>query len=236
MNFKKGTKDNKSPGNELRAKKIKNNINKFLNSYFKLFLTLLIFVFLWASFRFVLQPKFKKIAISSETVLEKRKQDFLSEYNNLENYKKIILEFSKINQEDIYKIEKVVPSQYSRDDLFMEITYFLIKNNFKIKNVNIIDPKSNPVVSVAETSNRRPALVNENIELPKYSKYTNSLPVEIGSWVADVELTDVDYLALKYLLDILENNLRLFDVFSLDFNPSEKTAKIGILTYYYKNN
>ncbi|MFA5644513.1 MAG: hypothetical protein WC928_03245 [Patescibacteria group bacterium] len=216
---------------DLLAKKRKNDLNRFLNSYFKFFSLFFILLFLWASFRFIVQPKFKKVVSESNNILIEKKSQFIKEYRNLQNYKKTIAEFSEINPENIYKILKILPDEYTRDDLFTEITYFFIKNNFKLKSVDI-SPTAGTLGESLEGTGRRSAEVV--VESPQYLDHLSSLPTEVGSWFIEVEFSGINYFNLKYLLSLLENNLKIVDTFSVEFSPQDGTAKIGLLTYYYK--
>lgn len=216
---------------DLLAKKRKNDLNRFLNSYFKFFSLFFILLFLWASFRFIVQPKFKKVVSESNNILIEKKSQFIKEYRNLQNYKKTIAEFSEINPENIYKILKILPDEYTRDDLFTEITYFFIKNNFKLKSVDISPTSGNLGESLEGTGRRSAEVV---VESPQYLDHLSSLPTEVGSWFIEVEFSGVNYFNLKYLLSLLENNLKIVDTFSVEFSPQDGTVKIGLLTYYYK--
>lgn len=233
MELKDKKNDSKLEESASLAKKRHNDFNRFLNQYFKYFIVALIFIFLWASIRFVLQPKFEKAVFSSNQVLKEKKNEFLSEYNRLQNYREAISVFSEIEAENVYKINKIIPSKYSREDLFTEITYFVIKNNFQLKSVNITDPQSNESTISSGLSSRRQS-IEQQIEAPAYTRLTSMLPSNLNYFVVELEFLNIDYPALKYLLDIMENNLRIIDIYSLNFNPIDKTASIGFLTYYQK--
>lgn len=217
----------------LKQRRMNNKINSFLNSYFKFAVIALVIIFFVASVNYIIIPRFKKVSVSSEEVLQKKKAEFLKEYNSLQNYKKIISGFSQINQEDIYKIEKMIPNRYSREDLFIEMTYFLLENNFKTDLVKVSDPLEAVPTEKNDAQGRR--IVNNNADLPGYYNYATSLPVGVGSWLIEIELSNVNYQSLKQFLNIIENNLRIMDIYSLDFNPQEQSVKAKIITYYKKN-
>ena len=213
----------------------RNAINKFLNSYFKFIVLFFIVAFLWASFSYVIGPKFEEASGASNTIVEEKKIEFLKQYNELQNYKNAISSFSSIDRRNVYRIEKMVPKAYSRDDLFTEITYFLLQNNFRINSINIIDPGANSAIT--DTGAGRRPVVDASTQQSSdmaYRQYTDSLSSDIGAWVINLELSDMDYPRLKTLLSLLENNLKLMDVYSLNFYPSSRMLNIGILTYYKK--
>lgn len=236
LDFKKELNNNTSePHKEisLKQRRINNKINSFLNSYFKFVVIILVVVFFMASVNYIIVPRFRKVSVSSEEVLQRKKSEFLREYNSLQEYKKIIAGFSQINPEDVYRIEKMMPSRYSREDLFIEMTYFLLENNFKTDLVKVSDPLEVASVEKNDTQGRR--VVNNNADLPAYYSYVSSLPSGIGSWLIEIELSNVNYQSLKNFLDIVENNLRIMDIYSLDFDPQAQSVKAKIITYYKKN-
>ncbi|HOZ53228.1 MAG TPA: hypothetical protein PK142_00945 [bacterium] len=236
IDFKKELNNNTSkPQKEisLKQRRINNKVNSLLNSYFKFVVVVLVIVFFMASVNYIIIPRFRKVSISSEEVLQRKKAEFLREYNSLQEYKKIIAGFSQINQEDVYRIEKMMPERYSREDLFMEMTHFLLENNFKTDSVKVSDPLEIASAEKNDAQGRR--VVNNNPDLPAYYNYASSLPSGVGSWLIEIELSNVDYQSLKNLLNIIENNLRIMDIYSLDFNPQEQSVKAKIITYYKKN-
>ncbi len=215
---------------EAEARRRRNALNRFLNSYLKFFVVLLVLVFLWGAINFIIQPKFNEVIQSNDTFLKSKKSEFLIQYNELQKYKRIISEFSNISPENIYKVEKMIPTEYTRDSLFTEITYFLIKNNFKISSIKVTDIRT---VGSGTANTRRTQVTESNTEQP-YSSLISYLPNDVSYYVVDLNLTNVDYSALKYLLVSLENNLKLIDVYAVNFDPKALTAEISFLTYYKK--
>lgn len=215
---------------EAEARRRRNSLNRFLNSYLKFFVIFLVLIFLWGAINFIIQPKFNEVIQSNDTFLKSKKSEFLIQYNELQKYKRIISEFSDINPNDIYRVEKMIPAEYTRDSLFTEITYFLIKNKFKIKSIKVTDIKNATATSTA-TTRRQPT---ESTTEQPYSSLVSSLPSNVSYYVVDLSLINIDYPALKYLLISLENNLKLIDIFSVNFDPKTSVADIGFLTYYKK--
>ncbi|HNV12893.1 MAG TPA: hypothetical protein PK686_00220 [bacterium] len=216
-------------------RKFKNKINSFLNSNFQYVSFLMLFFVFWFSFNYILVPKYNKVVIVSNEILESKKDVFIEEYKELISYKKNIEVFESISSSDIDKINKMVPSENSKDDIFMEFAYFLMKNNFNIKSLKVSNPLDS---STTQPGNSRRSLgaVGSNLELDsRITQVAYSLPPNIGSWLIKTEISSIDYIGLKYLLDVIENNLRIVDVVSVDFDPASKNVKLDALVYYFKN-
>jgi len=240
-NFKKKESENEEV--DFSVKKRRNNINRFLNSYFKYFLVVVIFAILLIAIIFLIKPQFKDAIIASNNILQERKTEFIKKYQELEKYKELIADFDIVDSSVAYKINKMVPAKYSRDDLFSEVTYFLISNNFKVDNVEVVSLEENKdSISLESDVNLGRRAVNTKIANSENTESTddlylgqlNSLPTNIGAWVVKVSVSDVDYNKLKKLLNVLENNLKLIDIYYLDFQPDNHSVGIEFLTYYKK--
>ncbi|MDD3711466.1 MAG: hypothetical protein PHP37_02610 [Patescibacteria group bacterium] len=243
IDLKKETSENKISDLGFVDKKNYNKVNKFFNSYFRFIAVFVLIVFLWVTIRFMIKPKFEDAIVLSNNALKQKKVEFLSEYKKMEKYKRVIAEFSEIDSVKIDKINKMVPSAYSRDDLFTEITYFLIKDNFKINGITIADPIATAGSAVAVTeesgegafSGRRSNTVStEESNAPVHSNYLKTLSPELGVWLVNLRLNNINYQDLKKLLITLENNLKLIDIFSINFQPTTQSVDISFFTYYKK--
>lgn len=243
IDLKNELSNNKINESEFADRKRRNDVNKFLNSYFRFIAVFILIVFLWVAIRFVIKPRFEDAIVLSNNALKQKKTEFLSEYKKMENYKKVIAEFSEIDPNKISKISKIVPDQYSRDDLFTEITYFLMKNNFKIQSITIVDPlvgTGSTGASVessgsgASSERRTGAVDSETTNTPAHTDYLKTLSPETGVWLVSLQLSEINYLALKSLLSVLENNLKLIDIFSINFQPTASSVDLSFFTYYYK--
>jgi hypothetical protein len=223
----------------LKARKRRNNINRFLMSYFKYFLVVIIFIILVLSFKFLLIPQYKEVVFASNNVLKEKKTEFMLQYQELKNYENTINQFNTINSNDIYRIEKMIPNSYSRDDLFAEITYFLMTNNYKVENVEVLSLDQAPTSTDSNINlNRRSDSQNQKTTTSSssdlYKKQLSLLPENIGAWKIRVSVSEVDYFSLKKMLNILESNLKIIDIYYLDFKPTDRTVSIDFLTYYKK--
>ncbi len=238
LSLKKEEKNSLAEIEDLNRRR-SNAINKFLNLYFKYIAVFIIFVVLWGGFRFFIKPRFDEAMALSGTSTKQKKSEFITAYNKMEEYSNVLDEYSEVDKEKINKIIKMVPEEYSRDDLFTEITYFLIQNNYKIDNISVVNPmasESQPDLEADAPAGRRTTTQAESsVESAPHINYIKALPSGIGSWFITVNLSNTDYPDLKRLLNLLESNLKLMDVFSVDFEPTSNTATISILTYYQKN-
>jgi hypothetical protein len=236
----------------LRKRKISNKINSFLNSNFQYVSIIVIAVVFWFSFSYIFVPKYEMIVRDSTEILQEKKEGFVREYRVLADNKESVKTYSQIDESDIDKIMKIVPEEYTKDYLFTWFTYFLMKNNYNVRSVKITDINEvNKKVEEQTTiegstlgESRRGAEETESTSTSTRSNLSyapnhfNSLSYDIssslGAWVIKTEISGVTYFDLKYLVDIIENNLKIIDIVSLDFNPASRVVEMEAVSYYKK--
>ncbi|MBU4482454.1 hypothetical protein KKC16_03330, partial [Patescibacteria group bacterium] len=49
----------------------------------------------------------------------------------------------------------------------------------------------------------------------------------------DIKLSGSGYLNLKNLVELLEKNLRIFDIESFEYSPEKSDIELNLRTYYY---
>ncbi len=229
----KNNKDTREGDYKVKNIKTRNVINRFLRSYFKVFVFVFILLFLYLSFSFLIKPKFDAVTHSSDDILEERELEFVTLYRDLQARRAIINNFKKIGENDKYRVERMIPEEYSREDLFVELAYFLIKNNFEASSIEVVDPGASAFQQDRDDLGRR---VSDGMDTSgSYDSHLNQIPAGVGSWLAKIVLDDIDYIELKRLLNVLERNLKLIDVFSVDFDPQRERVELETFSYY-KNN
>ena len=225
-------KENQKSELELRKRRRSNQVNAFLNKYFKgLVVLFVLFIFIVAVV-YIIIPRFKKTSDFSSQLIKDRKAELLREFQVLKDYQTIILDYSLIRSSDIERVKKMVPFFYTREDLFIEANHFLLENNFRVDSVVVRD------ISDKEEDSKHDALGRRNLpsqdEESSLDEYLKSLNKELGVWILEIDLKDIGYSDLKRYLVLMENNLKISDIYSLDFDPEARTLKVQILTYYQK--
>lgn len=96
IDLKNELSNNKINESEFADRKRRNNVNKFLNSYFRFIAVFILVVFLWVAIRFMIKPRFEDAITLSNNALKQKKTEFLSEYKKMENYKRLLPNFRKL--------------------------------------------------------------------------------------------------------------------------------------------
>jgi len=205
--------------------KKQNDANIFLNNYFNIILALILIVFLLLAYLVFLGPKFRATQAAIQANTEEKQLLYEATQKRLANLQAIRDIYQKISPTDMQKFNSVLPDSYVRERLFGELEEIIARGGWLISNI-IISP---------EDENSKPAtLVPGQIGVgPHAPAVANNK--KIGTVSIQLSLLAIDYPGFKNLLRILENNLRLFDVTSISFSPSDSSATVVITTYYYKS-
>ena len=198
----------------------KNLINTFLNTYFNLFVVILVSFLLLMSYFFILQPKINKTTQAISENISSHQKLLQAEKNKLTNLREAIDAYSKIDVIDSARINKILPNNYNKELLYGEIEEMIIKNGFIPTSItlNKEDEDQGTTGAVAKSDSK--------VEATKVSD-------KIGVVNISLSIASVDYAGLKNLLGVLENNLRLLDVKKLSLDGGH-SGSLELSTYYYK--
>jgi len=181
-----------------------NNLNNWLNSYFNAALAGVLLVFLLLAYFLFLGPKFDATKAAIEANIADQENLYVLSQRKLANLKAVAAVYDSIRAADLAKFNGVLPDAYVPERLFGELEEMAASGGWLIKEVTVT-----PVgVSAAD---RR-----------------------LGQISVELSMSGLDYIGFKRFLRLLENNLRLMDVSSLEFSPSDNSANITLTTYYYQ--
>lgn len=202
-----------------RARQNLNERNIFLNKYFNLILIILVFIFLVASYVFVIGPKHQAAKLLIKENLLNQQLLFNQQQKKLDTLKVIIDIYSKVDPADLLKFNLVLPYKYRQEQLFGEFEEIANKNGWILTDVSLSYPDE------AETAEAPTALIGTGV--------IGSLNPNIGRVEVSLSFSGLNYQGVKKLLTVMEENLRLFDVNQISFS-GDSEATLNLTTYYYK--
>jgi hypothetical protein len=204
---------------EEQANLAKQKVNLFLSKYFNLVIIVVVLLILVISFFGLIKPKYNSILNSIQANVYQKEKIYLQQYRKLSESKQLIALFRSISPKEVEKVNSIIPKKYVREDLFSELERLVVGNNFLLKSIEIS--------SNADISSKKRGVAN-NINNP-------TLPPEIDQIHVNMSVGGVDYYGLKYLISVLENNLKLMDIVNLEFNPEGNNFNLEFWTYYLKD-
>jgi len=205
--------------NNRQPQKNKNSVNLFLNEYFRIIIVASLILFLALAYFIVLGPRFSIAQEAIRSNIESDKNLYANNLRKLESYRAINEVYKKMNPEDLRRFNTVLPDTYVPERLFGEIEEIVSRGGWLVGGLKIME--SGEASGGAEGA----ALATSSLFV---------LPENVSQYNLELKVTAIDYPGFQNLLRILESNLRLFDVTSVEFSPSNASAKIILTTYYYK--
>ncbi|MFZ2310027.1 MAG: hypothetical protein WAW11_00595 [Patescibacteria group bacterium] len=193
-----------------------NSINNFLNTYFNLFVVVLISFLLVMSYFLVLKPKVDATTMAISDNISQQQRIYQAEQSKLLSLKSTIDSYKKIDPVDSERVNSILPNDYNKEKLFGELEEIITKNGY--------EPNSITLTKEGETT-KNTAANTGNVTLAKASD-------KIGVINISLSIGSIDYANLKNFLGVLENNLRIFDITSVSLG--ERSATLQMVTYYYK--
>jgi len=198
----------------------------FLNNNFSL-LTLIFVVFVFVySYIAVIKPQYNNIVIDLQNNLDTQNKEYMIKKGRLESLEELIAFYKGTNETNIAKLERMLPSKYIKERLFVEIGHLVAQGGFTLNYVGITR-ESELTLEEKET-------LQIKGDAPVTIIESRILPTEVDKTKVTINVSGVDYYGLKYLVSVLENSLKLVDIISISFSPMDNTAVIEFWTYHLK--
>jgi hypothetical protein len=198
----------------IRLKKL----NKFLNDYFNRIVAVTVATVFIFGLIFILIPKYQQTVKLVDSLNQQQTLDVKAKQQELEKINQLIATYSKIDKKYIDKIDSVVPLSENKEELFSELSYLVSVNQLFLNSVSL------STVSLYENSGLLPVDRADKDIIDNLQEVTVSISVK-----------GTNYQSFKNFLSALENNLRLMDVVSIQFDPQGENASLVINVYYYKS-
>jgi len=195
-------------------------INIFLSRYFKYLSIIIALLAVTGAYFYLLRPKYNEIIVeinNTKNAQETERDDLNRYYNKLVAY---IAEYEKIKKADIKKIGQLAPKDSNYEKLFTDFETIIKEQGFILNSLSI--SPDNGKSSTNKTTASAKAVSDSSDQ------------AGIGKIKISADISGVDYASLKHLLAVIENNLRLMDVESLNWSPDKAGVNLEIITYYLK--
>lgn len=175
--------------------------------HFKLFVIAILIVLLAASYFLLIGPKINKIGNLSQTDLKNKQADLQGREKYLQDLKNLLANYEKLTDEEIGKINMILPSKKDIAGIFAQFEALAEQNDITLQAID---------VSVAAEEDASEA-TREKIKEMDIS----------------LSLAGGDYNTYKSFLDDLEYNIRILDVISTSFSPDFSSYSVNLKTYYF---
>jgi hypothetical protein len=201
------------------VKQTAGSVNMILTRYFKITAFALVAAIFALGFFFLIEPKYKNIISKNKKVITAEYLKYEERLKYLNELKKIKANFKIINAEDIKKIKALAPTRLYHEELLAQLEKIILENGLLLNSIAITEAGSD------NASNANSPEGGENAVQAGSGFQAKRIKINMS-------ITGTDYIGLKNLLYIMENNLRLIDIVSLSADTKNKTTSIDAYAYY----
>jgi hypothetical protein len=188
--------------------------------YFSVIIFLIVILVLSLFYFFLINPKLQASSKEIQKDINFQQNIWQIERQKLLQMQDSLDYFKKIDSNDIEFLESIIPHPYPKEKLFGEIEDIILKNGYTLTSLNLEEIEKTEEGDEFQTEESQElSLVDKNLQIINIS----------------LEATGLDYNAMKRFLIVLENQLPLMDIISLDFSPEGETLILDINTYYFKS-
>lgn len=200
---------------------IRNRALLFLNRYFNAVVFAFSLIIIIFGLLIFVKPKYENVKNDISRTKETETVEYLKQSARLNELKKIKESYDKINQEDIKKLDLMVPMGLDKEELLAQLEKIILQNGLLFSNL-----------AVKEAGEKSPPA--DKLVLIKESAAASNLSSsgEIKSLNISLPLAGLSYEGLKNVLEVFQNNLRLMDINHLSYDPGGQTINLEITTYY----
>jgi hypothetical protein len=206
--------DNTVEGRSLRVKEF----NKFLDDYFGWIVAVVVILVFALETWALLLPKYEQTVRFIDSIDQQQSLDVTSKQTELDKINQLIAAYNKIDKKYITKVNAIAPAVQNKEELFSELNYLVSVNQLILQSISL---------SSASTYQDQGLLPIESDQ--------SGISDRLQTVTIGLSVKGTSYEAFKNFLASLENNLRLMDILSIQFDPQGQSTSLIINTYYSKN-
>ncbi len=195
-------------------------IHNFFEEYFNLFIIGLILVMLLLAYFLVISPKINTIVSSIQNDVNNQQTILLSQRTRLENIQNSLDLYRSIKEADLERIQLVLPDYYPPEKLFGDIEDITLQHGIILSSLSVISDTEFGEASAVEATPGPTAV--------------DGRPSNVGEIKLSMNLSAIDYVAMKRFLPILETQLPPLKIENLGFSSGGEDLSLSATTYYFK--
>ncbi|MFA5076470.1 MAG: hypothetical protein WC480_03590 [Patescibacteria group bacterium] len=202
----------------------------YLNKYFYWFIIIIISVVSLSFYSFLFKPQLQR-----ENLKNFSEQTAIIKLNGLKKQafeiEEIIAKYNEFSAGDLSKINEILPTEADIPNLIVQLDTLTKQAGLTLASFSVSQPTNvvsgtalmtNPTENNPSQTSNKP--VTKTVKEKEIKKLTIALNLEDG-----------DYEALKQVVALIESNLRLMDIASINFGGEAQSYLITLNAYYYGN-
>jgi len=189
-------------------------IQRYAARHFKLIPPTVLLVILSVGYLAVLKPQYDSIIREVDSENQKKSEQFAGEEQYRDNLILLQRAYKQIDQNDLARLGNMLPNKPEVEKIMVMLENIsdrqYVKLDSLVFDLDAAQKKASPVTAGLDSERLKKLKIN-------------------------LDISGIDYRGLKKLLSVLENNLRLLDIDSVDFSPDSNSVNLGITAYYWES-
>ncbi len=194
-------------------------IYDIFTKYFSLIIFLIVILVLTLFYFFLINPKLEETTEEIQSDINFQQNIWRIERQKLMQMQESLDYFRQIDSDDIEFLETIIPHPYPKEKLFGEIEDIVLKNGYILTSLSLDEVER---------------LSEEDIQADEEVEELSLVDKNLQTINISLEVSGLNYNAMKRFLVVLQNQLPLMDIVNLDFSPEAETLSLNINTYYFK--
>ncbi|MDP3964773.1 MAG: type 4a pilus biogenesis protein PilO [bacterium] len=179
----------------------------------------------WSIF---LAPKYESIQNQGLLDYDKKQDTLTQRQSYLSQLQELADEYRAIDQAAVENVNQVLPSEQQLPELFVMLEAFAEDAGLTVERITLT-----PQGRVQAAAQSRGA-VGEDGQSETIESSTLADPTQVGEIgiVMGISVTDFSYAQFKNLMQSIEQNIRLFDLNTVNYAPGTQSFVLNMTTYY----
>jgi len=192
----------------------KQKITIFFNNYFKFILIFCVFVIFLLSYFLFFPSLIKQYSKMNQQVFEEKKSELAKQKDILKELTELNNIYEKISPSLKEKVLNLLPDEIGLANLYYNLDQLAKQSKYEIDKIDVVAPKQKQTKTIEQLEENERTTVLKEVKI-------------------SIKLDGEGYLNLKEFINLLENNLRIFDIENFNYNSEKSNIELKLRTYYF---
>jgi Tfp pilus assembly protein PilO len=223
----------------LTLKTIGRSISHLVVRRFRWLIAVVVVCVFGLGFLFFLRPKLAEIQKVGVFDLRRTKDELALKETILSSTQELVSKYEELQLDEVAKLKALLPTEAGIPDLFVQIEAIAIASKFELANVSFAEPSAERTTQAGAAATDEEGLTAKT--QPAAAPTAPSTPKALtGESIKKINVTfsvagDGGYDSFKTFLSTVESSVRLLDIQSISYTPSEDGQyQINAVTYYFQ--
>ncbi len=150
----------------------------------------------------------------NQQVFEEKKSELAKQKDILKELTELNNIYEKISPSLKEKVLNLLPDEIGLANLYYNLDQLAKQSKYEIDKIDVVAPKQKQTKTIEQLEENERTTVLKEVKI-------------------SIKLDGEGYLNLKEFINLLENNLRIFDIENFNYNSEKSNIELKLRTYYF---